>query len=135
MPQQRYVSRELTHFVGRGRPEEDQYQLLLTVLRDGWLTAPPHDRVTGRSRMMIDYTVARTFPKLVRHFTALYARRMNIIIADIPSETIDALVRSFAALRIARSGVQAGAFPLSYGIPVATTRPCRSGTRSHSPSA
>jgi len=32
-------------------------------------------------------------PKLVQHFTALYARRMNKTIADIPSETIDALVR------------------------------------------
>jgi len=32
-------------------------------------------------------------PKLVRHFTALYARRMNRRIDDIPAETMDALVR------------------------------------------
>jgi len=32
-------------------------------------------------------------PKLVRHFTALYARRMNKRIDTIPSETMDALVR------------------------------------------
>jgi formate hydrogenlyase transcriptional activator len=32
-------------------------------------------------------------PKLVRHFTELYARRMNKRISEIPSETMDALVR------------------------------------------
>jgi len=32
-------------------------------------------------------------PKLARHFTALYARRMHKRIENIPSETIDALVR------------------------------------------
>ena len=32
-------------------------------------------------------------PKLVWHFTALYARRMNKLIDEIPPETIDALVR------------------------------------------
>jgi formate hydrogenlyase transcriptional activator len=32
-------------------------------------------------------------PKLVRHFTALYARRMNKRIDQIPAETMDALVR------------------------------------------
>jgi formate hydrogenlyase transcriptional activator len=32
-------------------------------------------------------------PKLIRHFTALYARRMNKRIDEIPSETMDALVR------------------------------------------
>jgi formate hydrogenlyase transcriptional activator len=32
-------------------------------------------------------------PKLVRHFTELYARRMNKKIDEIPAETMDALVR------------------------------------------
>ena len=32
-------------------------------------------------------------PKLIRHFTELYARRMNKRIDEIPSETMDALVR------------------------------------------
>lgn len=42
-PQQRYVSDELTHFVGRGEPEEEQYRLLVEILRTGWLSHPPHD--------------------------------------------------------------------------------------------
>jgi len=36
---------------------------------------------------------AEDIPKLVRHFTALHARRMNKRIDEIPSETMDALVR------------------------------------------
>src|SRR5262249_46879426 len=32
-------------------------------------------------------------PKLVRHFTELYTRRMNKRIVEIPTETMDALVR------------------------------------------
>lgn len=37
-----YVSRELTHFVGRGLPPDKQYNLLVKILRNGWLTHPPH---------------------------------------------------------------------------------------------
>ncbi|MFC1806392.1 abortive infection system antitoxin AbiGi family protein [Planctomycetota bacterium] len=42
-PQQRYVSRELTHFVGRSLPDDDaRYDLLVKVLKSRWLTHPPH---------------------------------------------------------------------------------------------
>ncbi|WP_346354994.1 abortive infection system antitoxin AbiGi family protein [Azotosporobacter soli] len=42
---QRYISKELTHFVGRGLPtEEDKYNLLVKIIRGGWLTYPPHDK-------------------------------------------------------------------------------------------
>jgi hypothetical protein len=44
MGSQRYISNELTHFIGRSlNDEEAQYQLLLKIIRDGWLTHPPHD--------------------------------------------------------------------------------------------
>jgi len=43
MTSQRYVSKELTHFIGRGQSEEDQYTLLVEILRSGWLTHPPHN--------------------------------------------------------------------------------------------
>jgi len=40
---QRYVSKELSHFVGRGLSHaDDQFALLLHILRTGWLTHPPH---------------------------------------------------------------------------------------------
>jgi hypothetical protein len=40
---QRYVSDRLTHFVGRGKTQEEQYQLLLKVIRGGKLMHPPFD--------------------------------------------------------------------------------------------
>lgn len=41
---QNYVSKELTHFLGRNLPtDEDRYQLLVRVLQRGWLTHPPHE--------------------------------------------------------------------------------------------
>jgi hypothetical protein len=44
MPTQRYVSPELTHFVGRGLSEDQQYSLLVNdILNEGWLMHPPID--------------------------------------------------------------------------------------------
>src|SRR5580698_4122832 len=41
MEAQRYISRELTHFVGRSlASEEQQFDLLATILRSGELRAP-----------------------------------------------------------------------------------------------
>lgn len=40
---QKYVSSELAHFVGRGMNEEKQYQLLIKILNEGWITHPPHN--------------------------------------------------------------------------------------------
>ena len=43
-PQQRYVSRELTHFVGRVLPDDEaRYGLLVDIMKSGWLTHPPHE--------------------------------------------------------------------------------------------
>jgi hypothetical protein len=41
---QRYVSHELTHFVGRGKSEEEQYDLLVNkIIKAGWLMHPPYN--------------------------------------------------------------------------------------------
>jgi hypothetical protein len=56
MVQQRYVSNELSHFVGRGRSEEEQYDLLVhKILKTGWLTYPPHDPARPRS-LSVDFS-------------------------------------------------------------------------------
>jgi hypothetical protein len=46
---QRYVSNELSHFVGRCQPEEDQYQLLLRILRAGLLMHKPFNLAQQRT--------------------------------------------------------------------------------------
>ena len=40
---QRYISKELTHFIGRDLPEEEQYSLLVTILQSSFLSHPPHN--------------------------------------------------------------------------------------------
>jgi len=48
MTSQSYVSRELTHFVGRRLAEDErydeQYELLIRILKEGWLKADPENR-------------------------------------------------------------------------------------------
>jgi hypothetical protein len=48
---QRYVSDELTHFVGRALPDyEQQYDLLVKILTSGWLIAPGTEDEKGQPR-------------------------------------------------------------------------------------
>lgn len=47
---QRYISDELTHFVGKGlSSENDQYNLLVNILSSGCLTHPPHEHTANTS--------------------------------------------------------------------------------------
>ena len=47
---QRYISEELTHFIGKDIPDEsDQYKLLVEILSSGWLTHPPHKQAEKNS--------------------------------------------------------------------------------------
>src|SRR5699024_5946499 len=39
---QRYVSKELTHFVGRHKPEHQRFQLLIDIIRSGWILPRDH---------------------------------------------------------------------------------------------
>jgi hypothetical protein len=42
-PSQRYISKELSHFVGRGYPQQTQYEILLKILQSGLLTYSPDE--------------------------------------------------------------------------------------------
>ncbi len=44
--QQRYISDELTHFVGKGKKIDDQYEILLSILRDKRLLYSPTEKNT-----------------------------------------------------------------------------------------
>jgi len=69
--------RDLTGMVKQGTFREDLYYRLKVFP----ITVPPMRQRT------------EDIPKLVRHFTELYGRRMNKRIIEIPPETMDALVR------------------------------------------
>lgn len=53
MTEQRYVSKELSHFVGRGRPAPDQYKVLMKILRSGWLTYSSENPSQSCGEMLI----------------------------------------------------------------------------------
>ncbi len=54
---QRYVSDELTHFVGRQSTstDDEKYGLLLKILRSGWLTHIPHDESDTTKRLNVEF--------------------------------------------------------------------------------
>lgn len=56
--EQRYISNELTHLVG-GKLEsyEEQYNILIKILEEGYITYPPHERKDLNARELItNYT-------------------------------------------------------------------------------
>lgn len=58
---QKYVSKELTHFVGGILSDEDeQYELLLKILSSGWLTHPPHNpNISGNLSVNVEARISR----------------------------------------------------------------------------
>ncbi|MFD1848822.1 abortive infection system antitoxin AbiGi family protein [Oceanobacillus bengalensis] len=48
---QRYVSKELTHFVGRHRPERERFDLLIDIIKSGWIL---HKNIDGDMKINID---------------------------------------------------------------------------------
>lgn len=77
---QRYVSKELIHFLGRTLGPEGRYSLMLEILRSGWLTPPPHkksEKITSLS-IRYDRPVCQN---------SMYAPEM-VCFADIPIQEI-----------------------------------------------
>ncbi|WDT79668.1 MAG: hypothetical protein MPW14_21465 [Candidatus Manganitrophus sp.] len=66
---QRYVSSEMTHFVGRDLAEADQYKLLIQIITSGWLTHPPHDpAISGRLTVNTDARISENemyYPQII----------------------------------------------------------------------
>jgi hypothetical protein len=91
MPIQRYVSRELTHFVGRNLTDKDsQYSLLVEILNSGWLTHHPHNpNISGNLTLN---------PKA--SINAMYSPQV-VCFCDIPVEDLAIHVRKYSAFGLA----------------------------------
>ncbi|WP_156289576.1 abortive infection system antitoxin AbiGi family protein [Oceanobacillus salinisoli] len=48
---QRYVSKELTHFVGRHQPKNERFDLLMDIIKSGWLL---HKKIPGDIKINTD---------------------------------------------------------------------------------
>ena len=54
--EQRYISNELTHLVGRGlKSYEGQYNILIKILKEGYITYPPHEKKERNARCLSTY--------------------------------------------------------------------------------
>lgn len=99
-PSQRYISTELTHFVGRGKPEREQYALLEHILKNGLLSHPPHVRGQKSSN-------AINFGKKLSN-NELYNVGM-VCFCDIPSSDFSVHMSKYSRFGLA--------FPKSHLIP------------------
>ena len=111
----RYVSRELTHFVGRGKSEREQYELLLEIVRSGWLTHPPHEKRLGSSLIVN--------PNTKLSDNEMYNPRM-VCFCDIPLRDMGIHIRKYSPFGIAFLKdfiVQRGGMPVRY-VPLGAKR-------------
>lgn len=103
---QRYVSGELTHFVGRGLPEARQYETLVRVLRDG-LLAPEGADIEGH--LVVDEGAALSANEA-------YAPEA-VCLCDIPVGDLDIHIAKYSPFGLAFAKpfvVERGANPMFY---------------------
>ena len=124
MADQRYVSKELSHFVGRVKSEEEQYGILLQILREGILLAPSSARVGGEAGepLRIGYElVTNPAEPIGERF------RANVVcFCDIPVEDLTIHTAKYSRFGLAFEKdflVERGASPVFYIDTRATTIP------------
>ena len=105
---QRYVSSELSHFVGKEKPEEDQYQLLLHILNTGWLLHKPFDPTQPRTARL-DFSRPISTDKIIDYEVVCFC--------DIPSSDLAIHVRKYSKFGLAFEKeflIDKGACPVFY---------------------
>lgn len=105
---QRYISDELTHFVGRGQASNEQYRLLVKILKDGWITHPPHNpNIIGNLRVNATAKISQN---------EMYLPQM-ICFCDIPISDLSIHMKKYSPFGISFSKdfiVSAGGCPVFY---------------------
>ncbi len=106
---QRYVSSELSHFVGKGQAEEVQYDTLVNkILKTGWLTYPPHDLTRPRS-LSLDFSSLISDDKALKYEVVCFC--------DIPDSDLAIHVNKYSKFGLAFKKeflIDKGACPVFY---------------------
>jgi len=106
---QRYISNELSHFVGRGQTEEVQYDILVNkILKTGWLTYPPHDISRPRS-LSLDFSSLISDDKALKYEVVCFC--------DIPEPDLAIHVNKYSKFGLAFKKdflIAKGACPVFY---------------------
>ncbi|QDP40257.1 abortive infection system antitoxin AbiGi family protein [Radiobacillus deserti] len=107
MTRQKYVSKELMHFVGRQQAEEERFKLLIQILKSGWLLHEPFNP-TRSSRIQID-TDALTLEDIISPEMTCFA--------DIPIDDLSLHMEKYSSFGVSFSKeflVRLGANPVFY---------------------
>lgn len=105
---QRYISNELVHFVGRGKHNEEKFQLLLYILRYKWITHFPHNpNISGNLSIKINAKISDN---------EMYNPEMTCF-ADIPVEDLSLHMKKYSKFGLSFSKdfiAEAGGIPVHY---------------------
>jgi hypothetical protein len=115
MPQ-RYVSDELTHFIGHAQPDDEaRYSLLLTILREGLLTSDPDSPLAvARQEGPVIYTYDPAEP-----FSNDSIEMTRVCFCDIPVPDLPLHMRKYSNFGLAFRKpflVAKGANPVFYWV-------------------
>jgi hypothetical protein len=110
MGDQRYVSNELTHFVGRSLSNDDErYDLLIKIIKGGVLSYPPHDVLDKSLHLQVNFSAAVTEDG--------FAVPMIICLCDIPLVDLKLHMQKYSQFGLCFSRatlVEKGASPVFY---------------------
>jgi hypothetical protein len=91
---QRYISKELLHFVGRGMDADAQFELFIKILSEGWITHPPHNpNVSGNLKVNTDASISNN---------EMYSPEITCF-ADIPLEDISLHMEKYSSIGLSFS--------------------------------
>jgi hypothetical protein len=107
---QRYVSDELCHFVGRGKSEEEQYEILVNkILKTGWITHGPHHDPTKARTASFDLSKPISTDEAIRYQVVCFC--------DIPIEDLTIHTSKYSRFGLAfdkKFLITRGACPVFY---------------------
>lgn len=105
---QKYISKELVHFVGRGSTQIEQFDLLLKILNEGWILHRPFNpNVSGNLTVNASASISEN---------EMYAPEI-ICFADIPFQDLSLHMEKYSYIGISFSKeliVKAGGVPVHY---------------------
>jgi len=104
---QRYVSKELTHFVGRHKPEYERFRLLMDIIQSGWILPGPF--TNGQTYNVQLHETEKDLEKMILP--------QMVCFADIPINDLSLHMEKYSNFGIAFKKdylVQYGANPVLY---------------------
>jgi hypothetical protein len=105
---QRYISKELLHFVGRGMKTDEQFNLFVKIFSEGWITHPPHNpHISGNLQVNSGASISNN---------EMYSPEITCF-ADIPLEDLSLHMGKYSSIGLSFTKdfiAAAGGVPVHY---------------------